>query len=80
MFMKQVSIPLEPKVAFAYSKASPELQEKARYLVNHWLKDIFSTKKRARKELFEIMDITGKIAAERGLTPEILEELLKDES
>ena len=74
--MKQVSITLEPDVAFVYSKAKPGIKKKANYLVNLWLKDLFKSKKRRREELFDAMEAASRIAKNNGLTPEILEQIL----
>ncbi len=76
--MTQVTISLETDVASAYNKANPQMRKKAEILVNLWLKDLFSSKARAKKELFEIMQTAGKIAQANGLTPEILERLMNE--
>ena len=76
--MKQVSITLDPDVAFVYSKAEPAIKKKANYLVNLWLKDIFKSKKRNRQELFDAMKAASRIAQANGLTPEILEQILNE--
>ncbi|NCO55708.1 MAG: hypothetical protein COS14_13790 [Bacteroidetes bacterium CG02_land_8_20_14_3_00_31_25] len=76
--MKQVAISLETDVASAFLRAKPQMRKKAETLVNLWLKDLFISKARAKKELFEIMQTAGKIAQANGLTPEILEQLLNE--
>lgn len=76
--MTQVSISLETDVASAFLNAKPQKRKKAETLVNLWLKDLFVKKANTRKELFDIMQIAGKIAQANGLTPEILERLLNE--
>ncbi len=80
ILMKQVSIPLAPKVASAYAKARPEEQKKVDYLVNLWLKNIFSGRRNINDKLFDTMEQIGKIAAANGLTPEILQDILNEKS
>jgi hypothetical protein len=76
--MTQVAISLETDVASAFLKAKPQMRKKAETLVNLWLKDLFVSKARTKKELFEIMQTAGKIAQANGLTPEILDRLLNE--
>ena len=76
--MTQVTISLETDVASAFLKADPQMRKKAETLLNIWLKDLFTSKTKAKKELFEIMQAAGKIAQTNGLTPEILERLLNE--
>ena len=79
MLMKQISIPVDPYIASAYAKATPQVRKKAEILVNFWLKELFVNKEKAKKELFETMDRIGAIAQANGLTPAILERLLNEE-
>lgn len=76
--MTQVTISLETDVASAFLKADPQMRKKAETLLNIWLKELFTSKAKAKKELFEIMQTAGKIAQTNGLTPEILERLLNE--
>lgn len=78
--MEQVSIPLNDETASLYLRASLEKKRKAEFLINLWLKDFFKSRKKAQKDFFEIMERTGKIAKDRGMTPEILEQILNEES
>lgn len=72
------TIPLEidADTAQAFSAASPEDQRKMQLLLRLRLREL--TSRRARP-LREIMDEIGRSAEARGLTPEILESLLRDE-
>lgn len=76
--MEQVSIPLNDETASLYLRANREKKRKAEFLVNFWLKDFFKTRKKAKDELFEIMDEISAIAKSNGLTPQILEEILTE--
>ena len=76
--MKQVSIQLDPIVASFYEKAGYEEQKKAEYLINFWLKNFFTSKREARQELFDAMEMAGKIAQSKGLTYEILQQILNE--
>ncbi|MBI4649378.1 MAG: hypothetical protein HY738_22955 [Bacteroidia bacterium] len=78
--MRQISIPLNEETFSLYLRASSEKKKKAEFLIGLWLKDFFKSRKKAQKEFFEIMEQTGKIAKERGMTPEILEQILNEES
>ncbi|MBI5217418.1 MAG: hypothetical protein HY958_00615 [Bacteroidia bacterium] len=76
--MEQISIPLNDETASLYLRANREKKRKAEFLVNFWLMDFFKSRKKAKNELFEIMDEIGAIAKSNGLTPEILEEILTE--
>lgn len=76
--MKQISIPLEPKVASAFLNAKPRERKKTEHLINIWLKNLFMNKATAKRELFKTMDRASAMAQENGLTPEILERLLNE--
>ena len=76
--MKQVTISLEPDVASAFLKAKPQMRKKAETLVNLWLKDLFTSRARAKTELFKTMDRASAMAQANGLTPKILERFLNE--
>lgn len=76
--MKQVPISLDSNVAAAFLNAGQRERNKAEYLINIWLKNIFFSKTRARQELFDAMEKAGKIAQSKGLTPEILQQILDE--
>jgi len=71
-----ISIPVDPESARAFSEASPEEQRKLALLLNLRLRELTMGPVRSLKE---IMDEIGAQAEARGLTPEILDELLRDE-
>jgi hypothetical protein len=71
-----ISIPVDPEAARAFSQASPEEQRKLALLLSLRLRELTLGPVRSLKE---IMDEIGAQAAARGLTPEILDELLRDE-
>ncbi|OPZ98018.1 MAG: hypothetical protein BWY70_01336 [Bacteroidetes bacterium ADurb.Bin408] len=76
--MKQVSIFLNPDVAKAYMQATAEDRKKVNAIVNRWLKNIFFRKKTPKEKLFETMDELSIEAKEKGLNPEILEQILQE--
>lgn len=71
-----IAVPVDPATAEAYNAASPELQQKVQLLLRLRLRDLIVEPQRP---LQEIMDEIGNEAEARGLTPEVLEELLRDE-
>lgn len=69
-----ITIPLDSQTASAYSSASPEEKKKMEALLSLWLRALAAGQYPSlQKELDEI----GRKAEARGLTPEILESLLK---
>ena len=77
--MATATIPLEvdADTARAYSAASAEDRRRLQLLLRLRLRELTV---RPARPLKEIMDDIGAEAATRGLTPEILESLLRDES
>jgi hypothetical protein len=71
-----ITIQVEPEVAKAFAAASAEEQRKMQLLLSLRLQDLTTPQ---GKPLQTIMDEIGARAAARGLTPEILESLLRDE-
>ena len=71
-----ITIPLDPETARAYESAGAEEKQRIQLLLGVWLRKLTTEKTRT---LEEIMDDISRKAAERGLTPEILESLLKEE-
>ena len=65
--METITIDVPSDVAIAYRNATPNEQEK------------INNKESALNRLWQTMDDIAEKAAERGLTPEILETLLQDE-
>jgi hypothetical protein len=69
-----ISIPLDPQTAQAYDAARAEERIKIQALVGLWLRELTT---RDLPSLQQVLDEAGRKAQERGLTPEILESLLK---
>lgn len=71
-----ISIPIDAATALAYSQASVEEQKKIQLLLRLRIRELFA---QSNVSLQQIMDDIGAKAEARGLTPEILETLLRDE-
>jgi hypothetical protein len=71
-----ISIPVDVEAAKAYRDATPEEQRKLAILLNLRLRELTLGPTRP---LQEIMDEIGVQAGARGLTPEILDALLRNE-
>jgi hypothetical protein len=74
MAKSSITIPLDPQTARAYDSAAPEEKRKMRALLGLWLRELANAENRS---LQQILDEAGRKAKERGLTPEILDSLLK---
>lgn len=71
-----ITINVDPEAARIFKNASPEQRQQLELLISLNLRSF--TQPPARS-LTEVMDEIGRKAEERGLTPEILEEILRDE-
>lgn len=71
-----ISLELDADAAQAYSAASPEDRRKLQMLLSLRLRELTT---RPARPLREVMDEIGHAAEARGLTPEILESLLREE-
>ena len=71
---KTISIPLDPQTARAYGAARAEEKLKMQALVGLWLRELTSNE---LPSLEQVLDEAGRKAQERGLTPEVLDSLLK---
>jgi hypothetical protein len=69
-----ITIPLDPQTAQAYNSASAEEKHKMQALLGLWLRELDGSDQRS---LQQTLDEAGRQAQARGLTPEILESLLK---
>jgi hypothetical protein len=76
MATSTISIEVDEDTAKAYAEASTEEQRKLQLLLKLGLREIVTT---PQKSLQQVMDEIGAEAQARGLTPEILESLLRDE-
>ena len=70
-----ITIEVDAEAAKVYAAATPEEQWKIQLLLSLRLQDITTVPARP---LTEVIDEISQRAAERGLTPEILETLLRD--
>ena len=70
-----VTIQLDEEIAKMYTSATPEEQENVALLFRSIVRDVMNS----TRTLSDAMDDMSARAAERGLTPEIFEELLADE-
>lgn len=71
-----ISIPVDAATARIYLTASPTDQQKMQMLLRLRLRELANM---PQQSLSEIMDEIGANAQARGLTPEILADLLRDE-
>jgi hypothetical protein len=71
---RTITIPLDPQTARAYDSAAPEEKRKMQALLSLWLRDITAGE---HPSLREVLDDMASKAKSRGLTPEILDSLLK---
>jgi hypothetical protein len=69
-----ITIPLDPQTARAYDSASPEEKRKIQALLSLWLRELAASE---YPSLQQVLDEVGNKAKARGLTPEILDSLLK---
>ncbi len=69
-----MTIPLDPETALAYESASPEDKRKIQALLSLWARELATP---GAPSLQRVLDDVGNKAKARGLTPEILESLLK---
>jgi predicted amino acid racemase len=69
-----ITIPLDPQTARAYDSAAPEEKRKIQALLSLWLRDLATGQ---HPSLQQVLDEVGRKAEARGLTPEILDSLLK---
>lgn len=76
MATTHIAIEVDEAAAKAFAEASAEEQQKLQLLLNLRLQELTSSPDRS---LRTVMDEIGRAAEARGLTPEILETLLRDE-
>lgn len=69
-----ITIPLDPETARAYDSASPAEKRKIEALLRLWLRELAAGD---YPSLQEVLDETGRKAAARGLTPELLDSILR---
>lgn len=69
-----ITIPLDPQTARAYDSAGPEQKRKIQALLSLWLREMAAGE---YPSLQKVLEDAGLKATDRGLTPEILDSLLK---
>jgi len=69
-----ITIPLDTQTAQAFNSVAPEQQQKIRALLSLWLRELASGD---YPPLEQVLDETARRAKERGLTPELLDSILK---
>ena len=69
-----ITIPLDPETARAYDSADPEEKRKIQALLSLWLRELAAGE---YPSLQQVLDEVGRKATARGLTPELLNSLLK---
>jgi hypothetical protein len=69
-----ITIPLDPQTARAYDSAGPEQKRKIQALFSLWLRELAAGE---YPSLQKVLEDSGRKAKDRGLTPEILDSLLK---
>jgi hypothetical protein len=74
MATNRITIPLDPETAKAFREARPTEKRKMQALVSLWLRDLAAEKPATLKH---ILDDVSEKAVQRGLTPKILDALLK---
>lgn len=74
MAKQTITIPLDPQTAKVYDSAAPEQKRKIQALLSLWLRELASAD---YASLQQVLDDLGRKAGDRGLTPELLDSLLK---
>ena len=69
-----ISIPLDPQTARAYAAARADERQKIQALLSLWLRELTASD---GPTLEQVLNEVGNKAQSRGLTPEILDSLLK---
>jgi hypothetical protein len=69
-----ITIPLDPQTAQLYESAAPDDKRKILALVSLWLRELAAGE---YPSLQQVLDDVGRKAKDRGLTPEMLDSLLK---
>lgn len=69
-----ITIPLDLQTARAYESAPPEDKKKIQALLSLWLRELTTE---GYPSLQRVLDEVGARASERGLTPDVLDSLMK---
>ncbi|HIK09169.1 MAG TPA: hypothetical protein IGS52_02685 [Oscillatoriaceae cyanobacterium M33_DOE_052] len=80
IFQGEITIKVPPQIAAAYSQANAEEKQQLQIKLADMLQEQLSIMRRdSIIELRKTMNAMSQEAQERGLTPEILDEILNDE-
>jgi hypothetical protein len=74
MSKSTITIPLDPETARAYDSATPEEKRKMQALLSLWLRELAAGE---QTSVQQVLEEVGRKARDRGLTPEMLDSLLK---
>ncbi len=74
MSKSTITIPLDPETARAYDSATPEEKRKMQALLSLWLRELAAAE---QTSVQQVLEEVGRKARDRGLTPEMLDYLLK---
>jgi len=74
MAQSTITITLDPQTARAYDCAGPEEKRKIQALLSLWLRELAAGE---YPSLQQVLDDVGQKAKARGLTPEMLDSILK---
>lgn len=72
----KINIPIADSLARIYENASDEEKQKAQWLVEPVLQDLLLPRS---ESLSDVVKEISQRAAERGMTPEILDEMLRED-
>lgn len=75
MGREAITIPLDSQTAQAYDLVRAEEKRKIKALIALWLRELTASD---RPSLTDVLDEVGRKAQARGLTPEMLDSLLRD--
>jgi hypothetical protein len=75
MNTENITLQIDPEAARIFKTATAEEREKLQVLLSIWLKDLGMT---GTQSLKETMDEIGATASARGLTAELLDEILEE--
>ena len=74
--MAEIKIKVDPRIAKAYSTASVKEQEKVSRILNEVIEYVLDKEK--LKSFFNARHVLSQEARDKGITPEILEEILNE--
>ena len=69
-----ITIPVDPQTAQVYNSAAPEERRRIQALLSLWLRELAAGDS---PSLQQVLDEVGRKAKARGLTPEMLDSLLR---